>query len=196
MPPRLAVVKTPIWDETGPEAREAIQELASHLGEHAEEFALPESAREAWTWHGIVMEAEMAAGLAAEYEKGRDRLSESLRKQLERGRTHTAFDYQRALARIPQVTNGLDPIFDRYDAILTPAAPGTAPQGLESTGSPRFCTLWTFAGMPALNVPVLQGDSGLPLGVQLVGRRGDDTRLLRLARWLVARLDAQAQAGS
>jgi Asp-tRNA(Asn)/Glu-tRNA(Gln) amidotransferase A subunit family amidase len=190
MSPRLALVKTPIWDEAEPEMQEAIHELAAHLGEHVEGFALPESAREALTWHGIVMEAEMAANLAGEYEKGCDRLSESLRGQLERGRSHTAFDYQRALARIRQVAEGLDPLFDRYDAILAPAAPGVAPRGLQSTGSPRFCTLWTFAGMPALNVPILTGASGLPLGVQLVGRRGDDARLLRLARWLVAQTES------
>jgi len=190
MSPRLALVKTPIWDEAEPEMQEAIHELAAHLGEHVEGFALPESAREALTWHGIVMEAEMAANLAGEYEKGCDRLSESLRGQLERGRSHTAFDYQRALARIRQVAEGLDPLFDRYDAILAPAAPGVAPRGLQSTGSPRFCTLWTFAGMPALNVPIMTGASGLPLGVQLVGRRGDDARLLRLARWLVAQTES------
>jgi len=190
MSPRLALVKTPIWDEAEPEMQEAIHELAAHLGEHVEGFALPESAREALTWHGIVMEAEMAANLTGEYEKGCDRLSESLRGQLERGRSHTAFDYQRALARIRQVAEGLDPLFDRYDAILAPAAPGVAPRGLQSTGSPRFCTLWTFAGMPALNVPILTGASGLPLGVQLVGRRGDDARLLRLARWLVAQTES------
>jgi Asp-tRNA(Asn)/Glu-tRNA(Gln) amidotransferase A subunit family amidase len=56
-----------------------------------------------------------------------------------------------------------------------------------------MCTLWTFLGMPALSLPLLQGDNGLPLGVQLVGRRGDDARLLRTARWL---LDAtQAENG-
>ena len=74
---------------------------------------------------------------------------------------------------------------DRYDAILTAPAAGTAPLGLESTGSPAFCTLWTYAGMPAVTLPIMRGENGLPLGVQLVGRRGDDARLLRTARWLV-----------
>ncbi|HYC48687.1 MAG TPA: amidase [Burkholderiales bacterium] len=195
MPPRLALVKTPIWDEVEPEAQEAIGELAQHLGEHVEEFPLPASAREALAWHALVMEAEMAANLLHEYDKGRERLSESLRSQLERGRRHSAFDYQQALARIPQVAEGLDPLFDQYDAILTPAAAGAAPRGLQSTGSPRFCTLWTFAGMPALNVPVLQAVNGLPIGVQLVGRRGDDARLLRVARWLVTQTEAEPSAG-
>jgi Asp-tRNA(Asn)/Glu-tRNA(Gln) amidotransferase A subunit family amidase len=74
---------------------------------------------------------------------------------------------------------------ERYDAILTPAALGTAPKGLGATGDPSFCTLWTLCGMPALSLPLMQGSNGLPLGVQLVGRRGFDARLLRTARWLV-----------
>jgi Asp-tRNA(Asn)/Glu-tRNA(Gln) amidotransferase A subunit family amidase len=68
---------------------------------------------------------------------------------------------------------------------MTPAVPGEASVGLESTGSPMFCTIWTYFGMPAITLPLLQGDNGLPLGVQLVGPRGDDARLLRTARWLV-----------
>jgi Asp-tRNA(Asn)/Glu-tRNA(Gln) amidotransferase A subunit family amidase len=83
----------------------------------------------------------------------------------------------------------LDELFmERYDAILTPAAPGVAPRGLGSTGDPRFCTLWTLLGMPALSLPLMQGAGGLPLGAQLVGRKGFDARLMRTARWLAAKL--------
>jgi Asp-tRNA(Asn)/Glu-tRNA(Gln) amidotransferase A subunit family amidase len=77
-----------------------------------------------------------------------------------------------------------DDLYAKYDVILTPSVAGTAPRGLESTGDPAFCTLWTFCGMPAINVPLLQGANGLPLGVQLVGPRMGDARLLRVARWL------------
>ncbi len=76
----------------------------------------------------------------------------------------------------------------RYDAILTPAAAGTAPKGLGATGDPSFCTLWTLLGMPAISLPLMQGENGLPLGVQLVGRKGFDARLMRTARWLVGKL--------
>jgi Asp-tRNA(Asn)/Glu-tRNA(Gln) amidotransferase A subunit family amidase len=75
-------------------------------------------------------------------------------------------------------------VFEEYDAILTPAAPGEAPRGLDSTGNPIFCTTWTYLGTPAVTLPLLKSEAGLPLGVQLVGRRGDDARLLRTARWL------------
>jgi Asp-tRNA(Asn)/Glu-tRNA(Gln) amidotransferase A subunit family amidase len=99
-----------------------------------------------------------------------------------------ALEYQQALARIPILNEGFGQIFERYDAILTPAAPGTAPKGLGATGDPAFCTLWTLLGMPALSLPLMRGVNGLPLGVQLVGPRHDDARLLRTARWLSAHL--------
>ena len=132
------------------------------------------------------MEAEIAVNLGREWEKGRDRLSASLQARIESGREVRALDYLRALARIPQLNESFDELFaQRYDAILTPAAAGTAPEGLDSTGDPAFCTLWTLCGMPALSVPLMQGANGLPLGVQLVGPRHGDARLLRTARWLV-----------
>lgn len=78
-----------------------------------------------------------------------------------------------------------DKIFEEHDAIITPATTGEAPVGLGSTGNPAFCTIWTYFGMPAITLPLLQGAQGMPVGVQLVGPRGDDARLLRTARWLV-----------
>src|SRR2546426_242728 len=92
---------------------------------------------------------------------------------------HAAEDTKAGLAELVE---------KRYDAILTPAAPGTAPRGLASTGEPIFSTLWTLCGMPAVSVPLMQGENGLPLGVQLVGPRDGDARLLRTARWLVGRV--------
>ena len=79
----------------------------------------------------------------------------------------------------------LEEIFDEYDAILTPATPGPAPAGIEATGSPVMNTIWTFCGTPAINVPLLQSAEGLPIGVQVVGAKGDDARLFRSTRWLL-----------
>ena len=94
-------------------------------------------------------------------------------------------DYNNAVNQIPLFNRALDKLFEWHDAILTPATIGEAPVGLASTGSPIFCTLWTLCGMPAITLPILQGSHGMPMGVQLVGPRGDDARLLRTARWLV-----------
>ena len=118
-------------------------------------------------------------------------MSEQLRKQIEQGRAVSAFDYQHALRQINPIHESFVELFEqRYDAILTPAAPSAAPKGLSATGDPAFCTLWTLCGMPAISLPLMQAKNGLPIGVQLVGPRGGDARLLRTARWLVTRVAA------
>ncbi len=131
--------------------------LIEQLGEQVEEVELFPSAVEAWEWHQTIMSAEMAANLEREWDKGRDRLSEQLRTQLERGRQVRAVDYQRALRQIPPVSRkfSLELFEQRYDAILTPAAPSAAPKGLDATGDPSFCTLWTLFGMPCVTLPLL-----------------------------------------
>jgi Asp-tRNA(Asn)/Glu-tRNA(Gln) amidotransferase A subunit family amidase len=186
--PMFAFVKTPYWERADDETKEGFAELIETLGNRVEEVELFPSATEAWDWHRTIMDAEMAANLAHEYERGRDRLSEQLRALIERGREVRAFDYQRALSQIQPVHDSLLELFEqRYDAILTPATPGPAPRGLASTGDPSFCTLWTYCGMPAISLPLLEGANGLPIGVQLVGPRHGDARLLRTAHWLATK---------
>lgn len=194
LPPMFAFVKTPYWERVDEETKEGFAELIEQLGDRVEEIELFPSAAEAWQWHRTIMEAEMAANLEVEWQKGRDRLSEPLRAQLERGREVRAVDYQRACGRIRPIHESFLELFEqRYDAILTPAAAGAAPKGLASTGDPSFCTLWTLCGMPAVSLPLLQGANGLPLGVQLVGPRDGDARLLRTSRWLAARVAGSSQ---
>ncbi len=188
LPPRFAFVKTPAWTQAEPTTHAAFAELAGVLGENATEVELPSIAQHIVAMHQTIMDVEMARNLNREYEKERAQLSGKLRALIERGRKHLAVDYRRAVDLIEPINQTLDDIFNEYDAILTPAAPGEAPVGLESTGSPVFCTIWTYLGMPAVTLPLLVGPAGLPMGVQLVGRRGNDARLLRTARWLAATL--------
>ncbi len=190
LPPMLAYIKGPAWERATAETQAAFAELVSALGDRIVEVEMPASARQSLDWHREIMEAEMAANLDLDWEKGRERISPKLRSMLERGREARALDYQRARARIPLLNEGFEEIFERCDAIVTPSAPGTAPAGLEATGDPAFCSLWTLCGMPALNLPLMRGENGLPMGVQLVGKRDDDARLLRTARWLVAQVEA------
>jgi Asp-tRNA(Asn)/Glu-tRNA(Gln) amidotransferase A subunit family amidase len=143
-------------------------------------------------WHRTIMEVEMAHNLHRDYEQGRDRLSNQLCQLIERGREYKAIEYTRAVAGIDPLNAALAAVFDEFDAILTPATPGEAPRGLGGTGNPVFCTTWTYLGVPAVTLPLLRSETGLPLGVQLVGRRGNDARLLRTARWLVETLSREA----
>ena len=191
--PMLAFIRTPHWERADAATKEGFAELQATLGERMEEVQLFPSAEAAWDWHRTIMEAEMAANLEREWLKGAKKLSEKLRSLIERGREVRAVDYQRALRMIAPLQESFDDLFmQRYDAVITPAAPGSAPKGLRATGDPAFCSLWTLCGLPAVSLPLLQDAAGLPIGVQLVGRRNFDARLLRTARWLSARLQANA----
>lgn len=187
--PILALIKTPHWERVDADAKDAFKELQDALGDRVEEVELFPSSAVAWDLHKTIMETEMAVNLAREWETGAKKLSSKLRSLIERGRETRVVDYLRALGTIPRMVESFDDLFmQRYDAILTPAAPGTAPKGLDSTGDPSFCTLWTLLGLPAVSLPLMQGANGLPLGVQLVGRRNFDARLLRTARWLTQKV--------
>jgi len=188
LPPLLAWVEPPGWERAEPQMREAFDEVRDALGDRVITVPLGESAGRALAIHRTILDAELAFNLAADHERGAAAMSAALREQIERGQRVTAFDYQQAVSRIAAINQGFDEIFERCDAIVTAAAPGVAPAGLETTGDPSYCTLWSLAGMPALSMPLMKGEAGLPIGVQLVGRRDSDARLLRTARWLVARL--------
>ena len=186
MAPTFGFVKTPHWHRLDDDAKQAFAELVERLGDRVEEVELPRAIEQAWDWHSLIMEAEVAVNLAREWDKGRARLSDRLRGRIERGRSHPAARYLEALAQIPRLNDGFAELFEqKYDAVLTPAATGVAPTGLVSTGDPVFCSLWTLCGVTALNVPLMSGPNGLPLGAQLFGARHADGRLLRTARWLV-----------
>jgi len=193
LPPRFAYVRSSVWDQAAPATQEAFGELADALGEAVVAVDLGESFGRAIGWQKIVMEVEMAHNLHRDYETGRDQISEPLRKLIERGRQYLASEYTGALAGRAALYAALDEVFNEYDAILTPAASGEAPLGVESTGNPVFCSTWTYLGTPALSLPLLHGEAGLPVGVQLVGRRGNDARLLRTARWLVKTLSGEGR---
>lgn len=186
--PRLAFLRTPLWEDVADETGRGFAMLLERLVDHIGEPEYPAAARPVMDWHRNLMEAEIAASFAHEYATGRTQLSSSLRHQIERGQQVLAIDYQHSVKQIRLLNQAFDAIFGQYAAILTPAVAGTAPAGLASTGNPEFCTLWTFCGMPAISLPLFLGAQGLPLGVQLVGRHGDDARLLRTARWLLSGL--------
>ncbi len=183
--PKLAFAPTAVWDKAEPDAQEAFGELVEALGDRIARLELPAPFAHAIDWHRTIMEADLAVRLSEEYERGRDQLSAKLREMIESGRRHLAYDYRRAINAATALNAALDEAFLRYDAIVTPAAPGVAPLGLGATGSPIFCSTWTLCGAPSITLPMLENAAGLPIGVQLVGARGDDARLLRTARWLV-----------
>lgn len=184
--PMLAFVRPPKWAEADPGTHAAMRELTDLLGEQCFEATLPSAFEEAVEIRERINFAEMAKWCFTYERRGRDLLGEETLAAIDAGKATLARDYLAALDW-PRILNAaLGPVFDRCDAILTPATPGPAPLGLESTGSSIFNGIWTLCGTPAITLPLLEAENGLPMGVQLVGRRGDDARLLRTARWLAA----------
>ncbi|MGB5650978.1 MAG: amidase [Sedimenticolaceae bacterium] len=188
--PQLAFVKTPAWADIDADCAEGFAELVEALGDRCDEVELPGIFAEGSAAHRRIMLAEMAHNLRRYYDRGSERLAAETRGAIEEGRTVSAEAYLAALDWRETLYAGLGEIFGRYDAIVTPAAPGEAPVGLGSTGSAAFNVLWSFLGVPAVTLPLLTGANGMPIGVQLIGPRNDDGRLLRTARWLVRNLSA------
>jgi len=186
IPPSFALVRTPMWEKADADAREAIEGLAKEV--RAREIDLPDLYRDAWSAQRAIMAVEMAHNLGQCIDKGGE-TSRTFRELIEEGRRVTATQYLAALRDAERYAEGMLGIFEQFaDAIITPSASGIAPLGLEATGDPVFCSLWSLVGFPSLNLPLLANSDGLPIGVQLVGAPGRDERLLRTARALVKQL--------
>ena len=134
--------------------------------------------------HQTVMLAEIGYFMWPLMERGGLILSEMLRARLVKGRTIGTDHYLHMLTRIYAMRMAFPEVIADFDAAITAPAPGEAPLGLESTGSRMLTLAWTTLGVPAVNVPGMTGANGLPLGIQVVGRRGEDATVLRAAAWL------------
>ena len=191
--PVFAFVRTPAWDKAEQVTKDGFRELIEAVNESNAKtidiFDLPEQFENIYEDHRKVMEADLARNFAEEYARGKTELSDVLCSMIERGQQVTDEEYNASVATIADYASSLDEIFELYDAILTPATPGPAPEGLQATGDPVMNTIWTFCGTPALNLPILHNEDGLPFGVQLVGEKDDDARLFRTARWLLDSLN-------
>ncbi len=180
--PRVALARTPWWDRAGSDAREALQAAADALrarGARVEERPLPPGFADLRAAHMVVTEHGVARGLAEH--AGDDRLSPGLRELVERGLRVTDEARDRALALAAGVRREVDRLWADHDALLVPAVTGQAPPLGDSTGDPIFCQPWSLLGHPAVTVPASTGPVGLPVGIQLVARHGDDLRLLDVA---------------
>jgi len=184
--PRLAFVKTHAWTAAEAATHEAFGSLVARLGAHVAEIDLDDVTKRGLAAARTVQGAELAAHFGPLLGRG---VSAPLAERIEAGCSIRGVDYVMALAARESFYAPVEAVLRTHDAILTPAAPGPAPKGLASTGNPGFCAFWTYLGVPAVTLPLLQAD-GMPVGVQLIGTRRDDGRLLRTARWLTQHLGA------
>lgn len=190
--PVFAFIRPPGWDDADEETKEALAELFTALGDGCFEIALPKPFEQAEGQRKIINFAEMAKHYYHYENRGRSELKPETLDAIDRGKQILARDYIAALDWRDYLNAGMEEVFERCDAVISPAALGTAPHGLETTGNGIFNGLWTLSGNPAVTIPVFEGGNGLPMGVQLVGRRGDDGRLLRAAAWLAHHLSSAA----
>lgn len=182
--PVFAFVKPPGWEDADPQMRAALEELVAALGDQVFEAPLPRAYDDAADLRARINFAEISKYYWRYKRDGWDQLSSHMQNAMTAGETVSVREYLAALDWREVLYAGLDEIFERADAILCPAAPGPAPEGLSTTGDAIFNGLWTYVGTPAVTLPAFTAENGLPMGVQLVGARDNDARLLRTANWL------------
>jgi amidase len=185
-PPRLAFCRSPHWPKAHASVVEAMDEalrLFRADGAWVEDVDLAPDYERVLDAQWTILSFEFARVLAFERTLRRDDLSERLRDLLDRGSQAPFAEYRAALDLATRCRTEIDPLFERFDAIVTPAAASEAPEGLHAPSDLLFQRLWTVLRLPAITLPGLKGERGLPIGVQLVGRRNADAAFLAVARW-------------
>ncbi len=187
-PARFAICPSPAWHCVEPASADAMEAARAASGAGPENLVLPPPCDEVPAAHDVIMPWEGARLLAWEYRTHREQMSDAIRQVVETGLGFGHDRYLWALGIREAARAAFERVFEEVDALITPAAPGEAPEGLGWTGSPECNRIWTTLGAPCITLPGLSGGRGLPVGVQLVGRPGGDADLLAAAAWLHPRL--------
>lgn len=189
-PPRIGFAKTDDWPLVDVELKALWSNMAATLAPLTQcgDAALPARFPSLISAQKVVMAYEAARSLAHERIRHRDALSESLLELLDQGWALDPTEHEAGLATARLLGSEIDALFDDHDILLTPSTHGEAPPGLAKTGDPLFCRAWSLLGLPCVHLPLGRGRHGMPIGLQLVGRRGEDARLLAAAHWVHERL--------
>lgn len=191
--PRIGVCRSPVWDKAEPETKALIENTATLLsdkGASVVDVSFAPQFTDIIEDHAAITGFESVRNYADERLRNPDKVSDELMNgPMKRGLAVSFERYVAAQRKTTAFKTHVDSLFDKVDLLLTPSAPGEAPKGLEATGDPVFNSIWTLAGTPCVTLPAGTGPSGLPLGVQLVGLRHDDDRVLSLAAWVAAHLN-------
>ena len=185
-PPTLGLLRRYFYDHAGEEVREhtdRVVELLRSAGARIEEVEPPEDLGLVYAAHRAVVFSECAAYHQETFRQRPEDYGPKLRQLIELGQVTPAVSYIQAQRLRRRFGRRLGETLRGMDALLTPATPTTAPSGLSATGDRRFQIPWTFAGVPAINVPSGLDRSGLPVGIQLVGALLAEERLLATAYW-------------
>jgi len=165
-------------DEQMLEAVRRVGEKLEAAGFEARPARLPESMRDTHENHTMLVAGEAAVSHRELFEKCKGCYTTKLRELLLRGKKISTEQLQLCRQRRAQIQGELDGMFDEFDLLLSPSAPGAAPKGLSITGDPRMNLIFTHTRVPALTLPVELNPAGLPLGIQLTARKMQDHSLL------------------
>jgi Asp-tRNA(Asn)/Glu-tRNA(Gln) amidotransferase A subunit family amidase len=194
-PPRIGIVTQDFAgapEDASAEALRCATRAVERSGASVRALALPAIIAEAWRAQSVVMEFEAHQALAWEYRANYDVMPPLLRAKLDETVGLTPAEYDEARRTATRARGALEEIFNEVDMLLTFSAPGAAPKGTAYTGDARFNQLWTLMGVPCVNVPAFVAEGGLPVGVQVIARFGNDAGALEAARFVE---EALAKAG-
>lgn len=183
----IGLFKTPHWMEADEESRQAVEQAAAQFeaaGSRVIDIAQVEEFEHLTEAQDRVMHWEGRGAYRAEYLAAHDQLHVNFRNEVENSLGRTAGDIRAAEDTIARARIAFESAFAGCDAWLTPAVPGEAPEGLDSTGLATFNRMWTALHVPCVTVPGLTGPNRLPVGVQLVAPRLEDACLLGICMGL------------
>ena len=192
VPPDLVWFDLPFNDRLSDAARDGLDEVLNILGDRVTRMEPADTLSNLVAVQARIHEYEIARHQAEVFDTHWDQISETLKPVITRARQISQAEYEDALEVKASAQAFFADFFIEFDAIIAPSAAGEAPKFGNGTGDPIFCTLWTLAGLPCVTLPLLMGDTDLPIGVQLIGPAEKDDRLLRTARWLQTHLAAEA----
>jgi len=195
-PARILLCRTDMWRVAEHDGRQALENAAaliSQAGGTLLESPLPFACAEVIAAGAVVIATEARRAFRQELRTAPEHLSGQMHAFLARGEAGRSGRYGQAVAILEGARLDLDGLLGGADVIMTLSAPGEAPQGFASTGDATFAMPWTMLHAPAITIPGLSGSRGLPVGIQLIGRRHADASLLKIARWVEAVLSVQTR---
>lgn len=184
---RFGFCRTHDWSEVDRKAAMIIESVVESLaacGARILPVELPADFAELHHAHSAIQGFEAARNLRFEHEEHRSSLSPMLLRMLDEGAAVSEVRYNNAKDLVSACRASLSDVFGNCHVLITASATGEAPKGLESTGNPVMNRIWTALHTPCVTVPAANGPNGLPVGVQIVGRPGDDARTLASADWI------------
>jgi Asp-tRNA(Asn)/Glu-tRNA(Gln) amidotransferase A subunit family amidase len=195
-PPVLALCRTMHWQRAQKEGRAVLEAAAARLraaGAAIVDSELPPECADISEIQRRHSAYEAPRNHAPELHRHAELLSDDLlaHGRIAAGRELSLDDFRAAWRQAEAAREAATRWAGEFDAILTLPAPGQAPKGLGSTGDAVFNSLWTMLHMPCLTLPAGAGPAGLPVGIQLVGRRHADARLLEVGLWVERQLGAR-----